>query len=58
MDERIAAQYDPAKDAEAAHLRSLDDRGVSLTPAMRMAMGYQESAKQAHDRVSGEERHR
>ncbi|MFE4417693.1 hypothetical protein [Streptomyces sp. NPDC056817] len=50
--ESLAEMASEAADAEAAHLRAAEDRGVEINPSARMAMGYAANARKAADALS------
>ncbi|MEU2605936.1 hypothetical protein [Streptomyces albus] len=45
--ERIAATASAEADAEAAHLRNAEARGVEIPASMRMAMGFAANSRKA-----------
>ncbi|MCX4831193.1 hypothetical protein OG746_20875 [Streptomyces sp. NBC_01016] len=49
--ESLASTASESVDAEVAHLKNAEAKGVDINPSMRMAMGYAAVARKAADRL-------
>ncbi|MFJ8720956.1 hypothetical protein [Streptomyces sp. NPDC093269] len=49
--ESLAELASEEADAEVAHLRASEAKGVEISPSMRMAMGYATNARKAADQI-------
>lgn len=49
--ESLASVASEESDAEVAHLRAAEARGVQLSPTTRLSMGYSQVARAAADRL-------
>ncbi|MFE5624227.1 hypothetical protein ACFQ8S_19350 [Streptomyces virginiae] len=49
--ESLASVANEESDAELAHLRAAEEKGVELSPSQRMSMGYMQIAREAADQL-------